>query len=71
MTSFFLPNALAAVVAYGAGFLVLFVWTRTVHRRHGAGEPRSAVWTGLLGGALGAICALLMSSVDQMDIFGL
>jgi hypothetical protein len=63
-----LALALAVSVAYVAGFVVTFAWTRSLHRRHGLDERRAGLAAALLGGALGGICVLLIASSTQLGL---
>lgn len=56
-----------ALTGYAAGFVVVFVWTRRLHRRHGAAEPaRSALPAALMGGATGGLFTLLRATAEQL-----
>jgi len=59
--------ALAALLAYFAGFVVTFAWTRTVHRRHQVADPRAALAPALMGGAFGGFCVLLVVAAQQTN----
>ncbi len=54
--------ALAASIAYVAGFLVTFVWARALHRR---ADRRAAIAPALMGGALGGTCVLLIVAAQH------
>lgn len=55
---------------YAAGFVVVPVWARFVHRRPGVRELRAALPAAFTGGALGGVTALLVSTADQADLLG-
>ncbi len=63
-----LPATLAgALVGYGAGFVVVFIWTRLLHRGHGLDEPhRGALPAALMGGALGGLSVLVLATVRHL-----
>jgi len=57
--------ATAALSAYAAGFVVMFLWTRLLHRRHGITDRRSALPAAAIGGAFGGLIALTLATADS------